>query len=104
MIIGFPRGGPRVAPFFWDFDKNAAEAGTSSAEGAVLRYDPLMAPILKLREDDEERELDFEIDYLLSLTVEQRTNMMLEESERTLRSLIAHGQRKPVEVVKRPRG
>jgi hypothetical protein len=55
-----------------------------------------------LREDDEERELDFEIDYLLSLTFEQRMTMMLEESDRIASTLIENGQREPAAVVKRP--
>jgi hypothetical protein len=59
--------------------------------------------ILKLLEDDEERELDFEIEYLLSLTAEQRLTMMLVESERIARTLIESGQREPVALVKRPR-
>jgi hypothetical protein len=60
-------------------------------------------PILKLREDDEERELAFELEYLLSLTFEERMAMMLEESERMARTLIEHGQREPAALVKRPR-
>jgi len=61
-------------------------------------------PILKLRENDEERELDFEIDYMASLSCEERLRMMLEESERILRALVTNGQRAPTEIVKRSRG
>jgi len=31
-----------------------------------------LAPILKLEKDDSEKELEFEIDYQLSLTIQQR--------------------------------
>ncbi len=31
-----------------------------------------MSPILKLKSDDEEKELEFELDYQLSLTTQQR--------------------------------
>ena len=60
--------------------------------------------ILKLKEHDEERELDFEIEHLASLSFEHRLRMMLDESERILRALIANGQREPTEIVKRSRG
>jgi hypothetical protein len=60
--------------------------------------------ILKLREDDEERELDFEIEYQLSLSFEQRLAMMLVESDRIAWTLIQSGQREPTALVKRPRG
>ncbi len=59
--------------------------------------------VLKLDVDDEERERAFEIDYLLSLTSEQRLRLMLDESDRIARALIENGQREPVAVVKRSR-
>jgi hypothetical protein len=41
-----------------------------------------MSPILKtaLDEQDEERELEFELDYLATLTTQQRFEMMLRRS------------------------
>lgn len=39
-----------------------------------------MSPILKLKSDEEEKELEFELDYQLSLTSQQRFEMMLEKS------------------------
>lgn len=40
-----------------------------------------MVPILKCEKDDEKRELEFEIDYQLSLTTEQRFKMMFKRSQ-----------------------
>lgn len=40
-----------------------------------------MQKILKLEKDNEKKEIDFELDYLTSLTVEQRFKMMFKKSE-----------------------
>ncbi|NQT53199.1 hypothetical protein HQ576_14160 [bacterium] len=61
-----------------------------------------MAPILKLPDHDEERERAFELDYLLSLSVQERTQMVEERSNELKRMLIQHGHRRPVEITKRP--
>ncbi len=58
-------------------------------------------PILKLDHDDEEQELEFELRFLLSLTVEQRYRMMEEASRSLIAQLDRHGQRKPFEIIKR---
>ena len=58
-------------------------------------------PILKLACDDEDRELAFELDYLLSLSFDERWKMMIEESERIAKALIDSGQREPIALVKR---
>jgi hypothetical protein len=61
-----------------------------------------VSPILKIGpgEDDEDRELAFELDYLLSLTTEQRFEMMFRRSREIAEELIRRGHRKPFEVVK----
>jgi len=41
-----------------------------------------LAPILKLEKDDSEKELEFEIDYQLSLTIQQRFEMMFRNPEK----------------------
>lgn len=64
-------------------------------------YNNHMSPILKLDKDDEKKELDFEIEYQLSLTPEQRYEMMFRRSEEIARILLEHGYRKPVEIIKR---
>lgn len=58
--------------------------------------------ILVLDRDDPERELDFEIDFQLSLTTRQRFDMMFSASKDLAERLIRNGYRKPVEIVKRP--
>lgn len=63
-----------------------------------------MSPILKLDKDDEKKELDFELEYQLSLTPEQRFEMMFKRSEEIARSLLEYGYRKPVEIIKRKQG
>jgi len=57
--------------------------------------------ILKLKEDDEEKELEFELNFLATLTLEERLKMMREKSQEMLRQLIEHGHRKPFEIIKR---
>lgn len=58
-------------------------------------------PVLVLDDHDEARELEFEIEYQLSLTFEERWSMMMAESERIARQLLDSGQREPHTVTKR---
>ncbi len=60
-----------------------------------------MSPILKIDKDNEERELDFELDYQLSLDVEQRFRMMFQKSKEMAEMLTKNGYRKPFEIIKR---
>jgi len=57
--------------------------------------------ILKLSQADEERELEFELNYLTSLTFEERLKMMRQKSREMLRQMIEHGHRRPFEILKR---
>lgn len=59
--------------------------------------------ILKLAKDeqDEERELDFDVRALRRLTTAQRFEMMLRRSRETAELLRAHGHGRPAEIVKR---
>ena len=57
--------------------------------------------VLKLTVDDEEKELEFELDYLSSLTFEERLKMMREKSREMLKQMIDHGHRRPFEIIKR---
>lgn len=61
-----------------------------------------MCPILTLERDDPERERAFELEWMLSLTTEQRFRMMEQRSNEIKRMLIQHGHRAPVEVLTRP--
>lgn len=58
--------------------------------------------ILKLDRNDEDKEIDFELDYLLSLTTRQRFEMMFAKT-RELRSLLkkTNGYRTVTEIIKR---
>jgi len=58
--------------------------------------------ILKLDHDDPERETQFELDFLATLTTQQRFDMMIRASNLIREGLIRHGHRKPVEIIKRP--
>jgi len=60
-----------------------------------------MSPILKTEKDDEDTELEFELDYQLSLTTKQRFRMMFQKSREERETLIRHGYRKSAEIVKR---
>ncbi len=60
-----------------------------------------MVPILKCEKDDEKRELEFEIDYQLSLTTEQRFKMMFKRSQEIAKMLIENGHREPFKIIKR---
>ena len=60
-----------------------------------------MSPILKLDEDNEEKEIDFELDYQLSLDVEQRFRMMFQKSKELAEMLVKNGHRIPSEIIKR---
>jgi hypothetical protein len=57
--------------------------------------------ILKLSVDDEEKELEFELNYLSSLTFEERLKMMREKSREMLKQMIDHGYRRSFEIIKR---
>jgi len=57
--------------------------------------------VLKLAVGDEEKELEFELDYLSSLTFEERLKMMREKSREMLKQMIDHGHRRSFEIIKR---
>lgn len=50
-----------------------------------------MYPILKLKKHNEEKEIEFELKYLLSLTTRQRFEMMFKKSEEMKRLLEKSG-------------
>jgi len=61
-----------------------------------------MSPILKLDEPDAARELEFELEFQRSLTLQQRFEMMVTASNRIREMLIRNGHRRAVEIIKRP--
>ena len=64
--------------------------------------DPVGGGILTLAQDDEEREFAFELAYLRSLTTEERFELMFRRSREMAETLVRHGHREPVAIVKRP--
>ncbi len=59
-------------------------------------------PILKLERDDEEREFEFNLDYLMSLTTQELFDKMVQRSNEIKEMLIRYGHREPVAIIKRP--
>ncbi|OGX02778.1 MAG: hypothetical protein A2Y00_08185 [Omnitrophica WOR_2 bacterium GWF2_43_52] len=57
--------------------------------------------ILKLSRNNPKKELDFEIQYLSSLSVKQRFEMMLKKSREMVALLEKSGHRRPFEIIKR---
>jgi hypothetical protein len=57
--------------------------------------------ILKLDKHDEDKEIEFELDYLTSLTTSQRFEMMFTKTREMLRLLKKDGRRTTTEIIKR---
>ena len=57
--------------------------------------------ILKLDRHDEDKEIEFELDYLTSLTTKQRFEMMFTKTREMLRLLKKDGRRTTTEIIKR---
>jgi hypothetical protein len=61
-----------------------------------------ISPVLKLREDDEEKELEFEPAFQRGLTTQQRFELMFRKSREMKAMLLKHGYEGPAEIVRRP--
>lgn len=57
--------------------------------------------VLKLEKNNESQEIEFELDYLTSLTTRQRFQMMLQKSREMALLLKRNGRRKSTQVIKR---
>jgi len=57
--------------------------------------------VLKLGKNNESQEIEFELDYLTSLTTRQRFQMMLQKSREMALLLKRNERRKSTQVVKR---
>jgi len=60
--------------------------------------------ILKLDKHNEKKEIEFELDYLASLTTRQRFELMFRKSREMQRLLKRNKRRKVTEVIKRKPG
>jgi len=58
-----------------------------------------MGQILKLDRHDEDREIEFELNYLSSLTIKQRFTMMFEKTKEMRSLLKNHGNRKNTQTI-----
>jgi hypothetical protein len=65
------------------------------------KFDGGTMPVLKLEKDDENREIEFELRYLKSLTTRERFLLMQKKSEEMKKMLRKRGHRKSAEIVKR---
>jgi hypothetical protein len=57
--------------------------------------------ILKLTDHDEEKEIIFELNYLFSLSIYERFQLMLNRSRELLKILEKNGHRRTPEIIKR---
>lgn len=57
--------------------------------------------ILKIKDHDEKKEREFEIDYLLSLTKKERFLMMFQKTKEMLKLAKRYENRKTTEIIKR---
>ena len=57
--------------------------------------------VLKLRQDNERAEIEFELDYLTSLTTQQRFDLMLRKSREMASLRKRHGSRRTTQIIKR---
>ena len=60
-----------------------------------------MTRILKLDDHDEEKEIEFEISWLLSLTPQQRFQLMLKKTKELIELLEKNGHTRSPQVIKR---
>ena len=60
-----------------------------------------MRGILKLGRHNTNKEIDFELKYLRSLSIKKRFEMMFKKTKEIIELLERHGHRKPFEILKR---
>ena len=60
-----------------------------------------MAAILKLKRHNPEKEIEFEIKYLKSLSIRERFRLMFEKTKEMVNLLEKSGHRRPFEIIKR---
>ena len=60
-----------------------------------------MSPILKLSQHDDELELEFELAFQRTLTMQRRFELMFSKSREIAEVMLKLGHRKPFEIVKR---
>ena len=60
-----------------------------------------MTPVLKLDDHNEEQEIEFELTWLLSLTLQERFQLMFKKTKELIELLERNGHRRPAQIIKR---
>lgn len=60
-----------------------------------------MSPVLKIKRDNEAKEILFELRYQMSLTPRKRFELMFKKTKEIKELLEKSGHRKPFEIIKR---
>ena len=60
-----------------------------------------MSPMLKLDDHNEEKEIEFELSWLLSLTLQERFQLMFKKARELIELLERNGHRRPDQIIKR---
>jgi hypothetical protein len=60
-----------------------------------------MSPVLKLDDHNEEQEIEFELSWLLSLSLQERFQLMFKKTKELIELLERNGHRRPAEITKR---
>jgi hypothetical protein len=60
-----------------------------------------MTPILKLDDHNEEKEIEFELSWLLSMSLQERFQLMLKKTKELIDLLERNGHGRPAQIVKR---
>ena len=60
-----------------------------------------MSPILKLDDHNEEKEIEFELSWLLSLSLQERFQLMFNKTKELTELAETNGHRRPDRIIKR---
>lgn len=74
---------------------------TTTESGTFQSVEVNLMAVLKLRQDNERAEIEFELDYLTSLTTQQRFDLMLRKSREMASLRKRHGSRRTTQIIKR---
>jgi hypothetical protein len=60
-----------------------------------------MAPVLKLDDHNEEQEIEFELFWLLSLSLQERFRLMFKKTKELIELLERNGHGRPAQIIQR---
>ena len=85
-----------------EYKRNAVElAAESPGDAMKAKKKNHRTFVLAVEGDDPEKELEFELDFLATLTTSERFQRMLDSTRDLEKMWLRHGHRKPTSVVKR---